>query len=205
MNANNLMPIKFLSVDLQNDFTSEGGKHYTPKASIKFLQEIFFPFIKERGIKISEIISDYRQPRPGDRDESCIPGTWGYGSIVPKELVGSRWIKCMNSPIWTRENAGNPNKAPGLPYQAPKEFGEWLSENIGERGKVQPIVFGLTIDCCVLSTLQELSWRGYYPMVLDEGVDHYSGKSEDKKMALNTVVSNWAKIVNWEKLKKNLI
>ncbi len=198
------MPIKFLSVDLQNDFASGGGKHYTPKASIEFLQEILFPFLKERRLRINEIISDYRQPRTGDRDQSCIPGTWGHKSIVPKEIVKSRWIKCMNSPIWTRENVGNPNKVPGLPYQAPKEFGEWLSKNIGERGGVQLVVFGLTIDCCVLSTLQELSWRGYYPMVLRDGVDHYSGKPEDKEMTLKAVVFNWAKIVNWEELKEKL-
>lgn len=199
------MPIEFLSVDLQNDFALESGKHYTPRASIKFLQGTLFPFLKEHRIKISEIISDYRQPRPGDRDESCVPGTWGYESIVPKEFVKSRWIKCMNSPIWTRENIGNPNKTAGLPHETPNEFGEWLNKNVGERGKIQPVVFGLTIDCCVLSTLQELSWRGYYPMVLKDGVDHYDGKPEDKEMALTAVVSNWAKIINWEELKESLV
>ena len=190
-----------LAVDLQKDFTDEGGKHFTPKASIVFLETVLFPFLKEGNIKINEIISDYRQLRPGDRDHSCIPGTWGYESIVPSEFVKARWIKCMNSPIWTRENIGDPNKTPGLPYQDPVKFGNWLKENIGEAGEIRPVVFGLTIDCCVLSTLQELSWRGYYPFVLKEGVDHYSGKTEDKEAVLKTPVSNWAQVIRWEDLK----
>ena len=81
------MKYAFLSVDLQNDFTTEGGKHYIKRPCIDFLKENIFPFLKEKGIKINEIISDYRQPRPGDRDESCMPGTWGYKSIVPREIV----------------------------------------------------------------------------------------------------------------------
>src|SRR3989338_1980320 len=120
------MNYQFLSVDLQNDFASEGGKHYKVRPSINFDKKVLFPFLKEKNIKISEIISDYRQPRPGDRDDSCIPGTWSYESIVPKEIVKSQWIKCMNSSIWVRENIGNPDKEPGLPYQDTKAFGEWL-------------------------------------------------------------------------------
>src|SRR3989344_5141693 len=115
--------LELLSIDLQQDFTTEGGKHYTPKASVGFLKETLFPFLKVKNIQISEIISDYRQPRPGDSDVSCVPGTWGYESIVPKELVKSQWIKCMNSPIWIRENIGDPNKTAGLPYQDTKVFG----------------------------------------------------------------------------------
>ena len=84
-------------------------------------------------------------------------------------------------------------------------FGEWLEENIGKPGETTPIVFGLTIDCCVLSTLQELSWRGYYPSVLYEAVDHYSGKPEDKEMVLKSTATNWAKIVHWKDLEKKLV
>ena len=83
------MKYQFLAVDLQNDFTTEGGKHYIKRPCVNFLKENIFPFFKEKSIKINEIISDYRQPRPGDRDESCVPGTWGYESIVPKEIVKS--------------------------------------------------------------------------------------------------------------------
>ena len=83
------MNYQFLAVDLQNDFASEGGKHYKIRPSINFDKDVLFPFLKQKNIKISEIISDYRQPRPGDRDHSCVPSTWGYESIVPKELVKS--------------------------------------------------------------------------------------------------------------------
>ena len=198
------MNYAFLSVDLQNDFTTEGGKHYTPKASVSFMKETLFPFLTGKNIRINEIISDYRQPRPGDRDESCVPGIWGHESIVPKELVKARWLKCMNSPLWIRENIGDPNKEPGLPYQDTDKFTTWLTTNLGKPGEVTPIVFGLTIDCCVLSTLQELSWRGYYPWVLKEAVDHYSGKPEDKEVVLKTVASNWVEVISWADLKPKL-
>lgn len=195
------MKYQFLSVDLQNDFATEGGKHYKVRPSTKFNKEILFPFLKEKGVQIAEIISDYRQPRPGDRDESCVPATWGYESIVPKELVKSQWVKCMNSPIWTRGNIGDPNKTAGLPRQDPKFFGEWLVSNLDKPEDVTPIVFGLTIDCCVLSTLQELNWRGYYPLVLKEAVDHYCATEEDKEAVLKTPIPNWADVVTWEELK----
>ena len=198
------MDIRFLAVDLQNDFATEGGKHYTPKASVKFVNDTLIPFLREHNIKISEIVSDYRQPRPGDRGTGCVPRTWGYESIIPKELVKSQWIKCMNSPIWTRENIGDPAKVPGLPYQDPKAFGEWLEKNIGKPNEVKPVLFGLTIDCCVLSTLQELSWRGYYPLVLKEGVDHYDGKIEDRDAVLKIVAPNWAEVIDWHKLQDQL-
>lgn len=195
------MQYKFLAVDLQNDFTTKGGKHYKPQPCVQFLKEILFPLFKERNIEISEIVSDYRQPRPGDRDESCVPGTWGYESIVPKEIVASRWIKCMNSPIWIRENIGNPEKKAGFPYQDIKAFGKWLDKNIGKREEAIPVLFGLTIDCCVLSTLQELNWRGYYPLVIKEGVGHYLATEEAKESVLKTPIPNWAEVVTWKELR----
>lgn len=194
----------FIAVDLQNDFTTEGGNHYKVRPSVKFLNDILFPFLKENNIKVSEIISDYRQPRPGDLDESCVPHTWGYESIVPKELVKSQWVKCMNSPIWVRENIGVSDKKAGLPYQDPKTFSDWLKNNVGTPEEATPVLFGLTIDCCVLSTLQELNWRGYYPLVIKEGVDHYLATEEAKEAVLKSPVSNWAEAINWEDLKNQL-
>lgn len=193
-----------IAVDLQNDFSTKGGKFYTPKPSISFLQEKLFPFIKQENIKINEIVSDYRQPRPGDRGDCCHPGGWGYESIVPKELVKSTWVKCMNSPVWVRENIGKSDKKPGLPYPDSDSFGKWLKENVGSFELVIPVVFGLTIDCCVLSTLQELSWRGYYPLVIKEGVDHSSGKIEDKDRVLESPIPNWADVIVWNELKNEL-
>jgi nicotinamidase-related amidase len=198
------MKYQLISIDLQNDFTTENGLHYKVRPSIQFDKEVLFPFLKEKGIKIAEIVSDYRQPRPGDRDESCVPGTWGYESIVPREIVKSQWLKCMNSPIWVRENIGNPDKVAGLPFQDPKAFGEWLEKNIGDKEEVTPILFGLTLDCCVLSTLQELNWRGYYPKVLYEATDHYMATEEAKNKVIESAVTNWADVIYWDQLKKEI-
>lgn len=199
------MKYKLIAIDIQNDFATSGGKHYTPKPSVEFLKKEIFPFLKSNNIKIAEIISDYRLPRPGDEDNSCNPGTWGYESVVPKELVNSTWIKCMNSPLWTRENIGDADHKPGLPYQDPERFGNWLQENIGNREDVIPVLFGLTIDCCVMSTAQELNWRGYHPIIIKEAVDHYSGDQDKKNQVLETPVSNWAKVIGWDSIKKELI
>ncbi len=198
------MKYEFILVDLQNDFASEGGKYFSLKPSVKFLTEVLFPNLKEKNIKINEIVSDYRQPRPGDRGDCCHPGTWGYESLLPQELRKSLWVKCMNSPLWIRDNIGNPEKEAGFPYQNTTMFSDWLKTNIGLPKEVIPILIGLTVDCCVLSTAQELSWRGFYPLVLIEGVDHATGKMEDKLKILETPLSNWAKQISWHDLKVKL-
>lgn len=69
------MNYEFILVDLQNDFASEGGKFYSPKPSVKFLKNDLFPLLVDKKIKLNEIISDYRQPRPGDRGDCCHPET----------------------------------------------------------------------------------------------------------------------------------
>lgn len=193
-----------IAVDIQNEFATDGGKFYSPKPSIKFLKEKLFPFLKEKNIKVNEIISDYRQPRLGDRGDGCYPGTWGYESIIPRELIKSVWVKCMNSPIWVRDGIGDENKLPGLPYQDSKAFENWIKENIGEPSETIPVFIGLTIDCCVLSAAQEFNWHGYYPLMLREGVDHASGKIEDRDRILKDPVSNWAEVIDWDKLKSSL-
>ncbi len=198
------MKYKLLSIDLQNDFATEGGRNYKVRPSVNFVKETLIPFLKEKNIKIAEIISDYRAPRPGDRGVTCEPGTWGYESIVTKELVSSQWIKCMNSPIWVRDNIGDPNKEPGLQYQDTVHFDEWVLQSFGNPGESTPVLFGLTIDCCVLSTLQELSWRGYKPLVLKEGVDHYDGTEESKRAILESPIPNWGKVNEWSDLIKLL-
>ena len=63
------------------------------------------------------------------------------------------------------------------------------------------MIFGLTIDCCVLSTVQEFRWRGYEPIIIKEA-DHASGKEEDKNIVLEkTALRWWAKTVNWNQFK----
>ena len=108
----------------------------------------------------------------------------------------------MNSPIWTRKNIGNPKKKAGIPYQDTKAFSNWLYETIGkpEEGKIV-VLIGLTVDCCVFCTAQELKFRGYNVYILKEGVDTYWGK--DKEEIINTYpLKNWAKSITWEELKK---
>jgi len=193
------MKFEFIAVDIQNEFATKGGKFYSHKPSISFLRETLFPYLKENKLKINEIISDYRQPRPGDGGDGCHPGEWGYESLVPDELRKSLWIKSMNSPIWIRDNIGNKDAVPGLPYPEPNAFGEWIKTNIGSPSETIPVIFGLTIDCCVLSTIQEFRWRGYEPVVIKEGVDHSSGKEEDKNIVLEkTAIRWWAEVVSWE-------
>jgi len=159
----------------------------------------------EKRIKVNEIISDYRQPRPGDGGDGCYPGTFGYESLLPNDLRKSQWIKAMNSPIWIRKNGGVVDKEPGLPYPSSEKFGKWVEENIGKPGEVTPVIFGLTVDCCVLSTAQEFRWRGFSPILIKEAVDHASGKEGDKIAVLEkSALRWWAKAMDWEEFKELL-
>lgn len=197
------MKYEFIAVDLQNEFATKGGKFYTHKPSVSFLNETLFPYLKINGIKINEIVSDYRQPRPGDGGDGCHPGEWGYESVVPPELVKSNWIKCMNSPIWVRDNIGIKDEQPGIPFPDPNAFKSWVDKNIGPANEITPVIFGLTIDCCVLCTIQEFRWRGYKPIVIREAVDHASGLEEDKNAVLEkTAIRWWAKVLSWSKFIK---
>lgn len=199
------MKYRIIAIDMQNDFATTGGKYYKERPSIDFFKKEILPFLEDNKLKIAEIISDYRQPRPGDSGVCCIPGSWGYESVIPEEFVANRWIKCMNSPIWTRNNIGDKEKDPGLPRQDSVGFGKWLQENVGLPGEVTPVLIGLTIDCCVLSTAQELNWRGYYPLVIDEGVDHSSGEASKKNQIFDTPLPNWAEVVEWQDITKKML
>jgi nicotinamidase-related amidase len=199
--------IKIVSVDFQKEFSAPGGKHYRPRPNVDFIKNVLVPCLRNHDIKIAEIVSDYRQPRPGGRDNSTRPGEEGYVSEIPEDIkLKNIWIKCMNSPIWTRENIGNPNKEPGLPYQDPRAFTTWLNSTIGSPQKVNEVVLiGLTIDCCVLCTAQELDFRGYNVKILKEGVDVYTGNPQETEMILNNYpLKNWAKIITWDELQKSL-
>lgn len=193
----------FICVDLQNDFASEGGTEYKPRASIGFIKETLIPYFKLNNIKTAEIISDYRQPRPGDRGDCCHPGEWGYESIISQEIKKDPvWVKSMNSPIWTRDNIGNPNEIPGIPYQDGDAFQSWLDTTVGRMNEgVEVYVFGLTADCCVLSTAQELNWRGYKVFIIKEATDTYSGNYREKVVVLgNPPLLNWAEVIDWEEV-----
>lgn len=202
-----MQPIKILCVDFQKEFSAPGGKHYRPHANVPFIKNILVPFLRQKNIKIAEIISDYRQPRPGDRDDSTRPGEEGYISEIPEDVkLKNVWIKCMNSPIWTRKHIGDATKKPGLPYQDPKAFTQWLNSTIGKPQVIEKIILiGLTIDCCIFCTAQELKFRGYPVHILREAVDTYSGNPQEKNMILsNPPLLNWAKVISWDALKKVL-
>ncbi|MBI2668071.1 cysteine hydrolase family protein [Candidatus Woesearchaeota archaeon] len=199
--------IRIISVDLQKEFSAKGGKHYRLHQNVDFIKNTLVPFFRKNNIKVAEIISDYRQPRPGDLDDSTRPGEEGYKSELPKDIkLKNVWIKCMNSPIWTRKNIGNPDKKPGLPYQDTKAFTKWLNSTIGKPENVDEVILiGLTIDCCVFCTAQELRFRGYKVKILREAVDTYSGNPKEKEMILsNPPLLNWAKVISWDELKKKL-
>lgn len=196
--------ISIVSIDFQNEFTAKGGVCYKPRESTLFVKEKLVPLLRKSEIKIAEIISDYRQPRPGDRGDCNHPGTWGYESEIPKDMrFTDQWIKCMNSPIWTRKNIGEESKKPGLPYQDPTSFQKWLLKTIGSPSKAGKIILiGLTLDCCVLSTAQELNWRAYDVYVLSEAVDTYSGSKKEKKYLLkNPPLTNWAEPISFRELR----
>ncbi len=198
--------IKFISVDFQNDFSSKDGLAYVFRPSVDFVKNIFVPFLRDEGIKVAEIVSDYRQPRPGDSGDCCHPGEWGFESEIPDDIkLEKAWVKCMNSPIWVRENGGVAGKIPGVPFQDASGFGEWLEEVVGSPKDVEIVLFGLTVDCCVLCTAQELCWRGYKVRILEEAVDTYSGDKEEKEWVINNPpLINWAKVVSWKELQSRL-
>ena len=199
--------IKIISVDFQKDFSAEGGVCYRSRPSVNFIKNILSPFLKSRRIKIAEIVSDYRQPRPGDRGDCCHPGEWGYESEIPWEVKDKNvWVKCMNSPIWIRKNVGVADKKPGLPYQDPEKFEKWLHSVVGKPEKIKTVVLiGLTLDCCLLCTAQELNFRGYDVKILSEGTDPYSGDQKEKEYLLkDSPITNWADSLTFEELKKVL-
>ncbi len=113
----------------------------------------------------------------------------------------------MNSPIWVRENIGQENAQPGLPYQDPELFTKWLNRTIGQPEDVDFVVLiGLTIDRCVFCTAQELSWRGYRVKILEDGTDAVEGNEDYKEQLLTrSPLLNWADVIDWNKLKGILV
>jgi nicotinamidase-related amidase len=198
------MSVIFLSVDLQNDFSTEGGAHYCPRHCVQFIRGTLLPFVRERGYTVAEIISDYRVIDPAKGTSVCIPGMWGYESLIPTDIKHpSVWVKSEPSPTWIREGAGNADCPPGVSYPSPNGFSRWLSETIGPPSPEREIVLiGLVLEVCVLSTLQELHHRGYRIKVLFEGVDTYSGNVEQKRILFETFFPFWGEPIYWNELAK---
>jgi nicotinamidase-related amidase len=195
---------ELICIDFQRDFTSPGGACYAPRSSVDFVKDVLVPFLRERGLKLHEIVSDYRQPRPGDPRDCCRPGDGGFESDIPPDMKDLNiWLKSMNSPAWVRENIGDPDREPGIPYPDPRGLSAWLESSIGSPGEAGPVVlFGLTLDRCVLCTAQELRFRGYNVRILAEGTDTASGSQEEKRYLLeHPPVTYWARPITWGELK----
>ena len=193
-----------LSIDLQNEFCREGGALYRPRPCVPFIRDTFLPFVRARGYTIAEIISDYRVTAPGTDTPTCVPGQWGYQSIIPTDLKHQCvWVKAEPSPAWTRAGAGQAEYLPGVPYPAPDAFGAWLSATIGPPTVHQEIILvGLMLEICVLGTLQELKYRGYRAKVLFEGVDTYSGEHEQKHLLFSILFPFWGQAISWQELQR---
>jgi len=190
-----------LFIDLQFDFTRPGGACYNPRSSPIFIREVLFPFIRDNHMKCAQVISDYRQPRPGDPRDCCKPGEWGYASEVPDDiLTGGTWIKCMNSPIWIRSGIGDARSTPGVPRQDPVSFDRWLEGSLGSQpGRV--VLAGLTLDSCILCAAQELTFRGYEVLVLDEATDTRSGSPQEKDLLIrNPPLTFWSRPIDFSNL-----
>lgn len=158
------MSIYLLSVDYQYDFCKPGGIFYRERLCHRFIDEVLIPYCLKHQIKISEIISDYSLPRPSSHQSYCVPGSWGYQSGIPSSLIKNRqWVKAMKSPEWIRIQ--------GTPHAKPENLTAWFESNFGPPGDQLIIVFGLTLDCCVLNTVMQLYFRGYLSSILIEATD----------------------------------
>ena len=192
---------QFLGIDLQKEFTHPQGKAYRLRPCVDFVRTVLLPHMRKHGLKTAEINSDYRQPRPGSGSDQCHPGTEMFESEIPDELRQGRiWYKSMHNPIWIRENIALPDRTPGLPYQDPLGFNRWLCETLGV-SRLTVVLYGLTLDCCILCAAQELYWRGHRVCVLVEATDAYSGDKEEKQRLLSgPPLTNWARPIEWEAL-----
>ena len=199
---------EFIAVDFQKDFTETNGLCYVDGSSIDFVKHELTAFLLEKNIKAHEIISDYRLPRLSRKISSCDPNTEGFVSELSDEIkYTDPWIKCMHNPLWTRDNIGLKDKEPGIPYQDPVKFDLWLKNHIGfSNDNKEIVIFGLTMEVCVLALAQELYFRGYKVNVLYEATDPMNERMKYKDfIAKHSTLSLYANILSFKELKKLMI
>ncbi len=197
-----MTPCIFISVDFQRDFVDPDGKSPCSGSSPVFITKSLIPWMEENDIEVLEIISDYRLPRGKSKNESCVPGTKGYESLIPAKIKNPDvFIKCMHNPTWMRDNIGDPTQAPSDVYPLPERFTGWVEKHIPSRKK--PIVlFGETMECCILNVSQELYFRGYNVFVLYEASDPMSINQAFKDIiAYNSSLSIYAQTMRFDELK----
>lgn len=174
------MARSIIAVDLQNDFTAEGGAHYGPRACVPFIKDQLLPFARERGYAVAEIISDYRATDPGDGQQVCVPGGWGRASLIPAEVKHP----CGSKP---RRRQRGRQRGPGKQrsvrenrtlLQQPLVRG--LPKRLGPPSPDHELVLlGLVLEVGVLSTLQELHHRGYRVRVLFGSIPVRAARSKN--------------------------
>lgn len=178
-----MIDFDLICVDFQRDFADENGINSNKGKSVEFIKNTLFPTLIDKNIKVSEIISDYRLPRGKSKNESCVPGTFGYESLLPKELrKGKPWIKCMHNPLWTRNSIGIASAALGKPYQDPLAFDAWIDEHLANK---RVVLFGLTTECCVLQVASELYFRGFDVYCIYEATDPMNERLKYKDEIIN--------------------
>jgi hypothetical protein len=193
--------VYFLCVDYQYDFVSPEGKAGVIGNSPLFIADTLIPFLVAKDFKVSEIISDYRLPRGKSHSESCVPGTQGFQSLLPDHVrYADPHIKCMHSPLWTRNNIGIADQPLGKEYQAPELFNDWVSRHFPD--KTIPIVmFGETMECCLLNVAQELYFRGHNVYILYEATDPMPERQSFKDdISHHSTLSLYAKSITFKEL-----
>ena len=164
-----MIDFDLICVDFQRDFADESGINFNKGKSVDFIKNTLIPMLIDKNIKVSEIISDYRLPRGKSKNESCVPGTFGFESLLPKKIrKGEPWIKCMHNPLWTRNNIGRVGTKLGEPYQDHSAFDAWIHEHLTNK---RVVLFGLTTECCVLQVASELYFRGFEVYCIYEATD----------------------------------
>lgn len=193
---------EFISVDYQVEFADPRGKFFCLGNSVSFINTILIPFLKENHIKINEIVSDYRQPRPTKSGNYCDPNDIGYMSLIPEEIKKSVWVKAMHNPIWIRNNGGIKNASPGYPYPDPEGFTNWILGSIGKPSEdLEVILFGETMEVCVTSLAQELYHRGYRVNILYEATDPMNERLDLKDlMTKRSAITLYADIIRFDEL-----
>lgn len=61
--------MQIVSVDFQRDSSAEEGLCYRVRPCVDFIKSVLVPYLRKRDLKVTEIVSDYRLPRPGDEFE----------------------------------------------------------------------------------------------------------------------------------------
>lgn len=195
---------EFIVVDFQKDFTTVDGLCYINGESIDFVKNDLKEFFQTNKIKVHEIKSDYSLPRLNRTEASCVPNTDGFLSDLSEDVrYSDPWIKCMHNPLWIRKNIGKANRKQGKPYQDSKKFNKWLINHIGlPEDNKEIVLFGLSMEVCILSVAQELYFRGYNVKVLYEATDPMNIRMEYKDfIAENSSLTLYANVIFFEEVK----